>query len=341
VDEDQRRDGSHEVDTPASNGGATDSPASNGDATDATDATDAADVADAIDAADADEAEQDDGVDEPRPVSLSSAALAASQRRHGVALGFDVGGTGVKGAVVDLATGRLLTARVRRPTPKPSTPEAVAHTMAEVVGVLSASGHVAEGMPVGVGLPGVVKDGRVLTAANIDQGWMAINAEEVIGKALGRRVIALNDADAAGLAEVVYGAATGQRGTVLMLTIGTGIGTAIYVDGHLLPNLECGHIELNGKDAETQVSGVARERRGMSWKAWAKEFNQYLAHMEFYFWPDLIILGGGVSKALDKYGKLLVTRAPIVPAALLNSAGIVGAAAFAAGAGTGHTAKPE
>jgi polyphosphate glucokinase len=281
-----------------------------------------------------------DPADDASRRSLSRIAASIDQRRSGTALGFDVGGTGVKGAVVDLATGRLLTDRVRLPTPRPSTPRAVAETMAEVVRKLSASGHVVDGMPVGVGLPGVVKEGRVLTAANIDQGWLEVNAEEVIGECLGRRVIALNDADAAGLAELVYGAAEGRGGTVLMLTIGTGIGTAIFIDGTLLPNLECGHIELNGKDAEIQVSGVARERRGLSWKAWAKEFNQYLAHMEFYFWPDLIIFGGGVSKALDRYQKYLVSRAPIVAATLLNSAGIVGAGAFAAGAGQQGDVSP-
>ncbi|MBA2254353.1 MAG: ROK family protein [Chloroflexi bacterium] len=254
-----------------------------------------------------------------------------------MALGIDVGGTGVKAAVVDLGTGRLLSDRVRRPTPRPSTPQAVADTIAEVIDILANGGHITDDLPVGLGLPGVVKDGRLMTAANIDPTWAEADAERIVGERIGRKVVAVNDADAAGVAEQLYGAAAGRAGTVLMLTIGTGIGTAIFVDGHLVPNCELGHIELNGKDAETLVSGVARERRGLSWKAWAKEFNGYLAHMEFYFWPDLIILGGGVSKSAAKFERYLVSRAPVVPAMLLNAAGIVGAAAYAAGAAQQRT----
>jgi polyphosphate glucokinase len=275
-------------------------------------------------------------------VSAAAPGPVGSGRPVGVALGIDVGGTGVKAAVVDLSSGQLVTDRVRRPTPKPATPSAVADTIAEVIGVLAASGRVTDAIPVGIGLPGVVKNGRLMTAANIDPAWTGSDAERIIGERIGRKVIAVNDADAAGVAELLYGAAAGRAGTVLLLTIGTGIGTAIFVDGHLVPNAELGHIELNGKDAETQVSGVARERRKLSWKAWAKEFNQYLDHMEFYLWPDLIILGGGVSKSIAKYEKFLATRAELVPAKLLNLAGIVGAAAFAAGAAQQRTqGSPE
>lgn len=259
--------------------------------------------------------------------------VPAASAQSGRALGIDVGGSGVKAAVVDLATGGLLTERVRRPTPKPATPKGVADTIAGVVDTLRATGLVTDEMPAGVGLPGVVKDGRVVTAANIDHGWLDTSAEGIIGDAIGRRVIAINDADAAGIAEAEYGAAAGRDGTILLLTLGTGIGTALIIDGHLVPNLELGHIELHGKDAETQVSGFARERRKLSWKAWAREFNDYLGHMEAYLWPDLVILGGGVSKSFARFEKALKHRAPVVPAKLLNSAGIVGAGAFAAGAG--------
>lgn len=280
-----------------------------------------------------DEAQRDDG----DPSFVTGAAHGGAGRATGVALGIDVGGTGVKAAVVDLATGKLVTDRIRRPTPKPSSPSSVADTIAAIVDKLAESGRVTADLPVGLGVPGVIKDGTLMTAANLDPAWVGADAEGVVGERIGRKVVAVNDADAAGVAEQLYGAAAGRAGTILLLTIGTGIGTAIFVDGHLVPNCELGHIELNGKDAETQVSGVARERRKLSWKAWAREFNQYLAHMELYFWPDLIIVGGGVSKSAAKFDKYLVTRAPVVPAALLNAAGIVGAAAFAAGAGQQRT----
>jgi polyphosphate glucokinase len=169
-----------------------------------------------------------------------------------------------------------------------------------------------------------------MTAANIDKGWVGANAEELIGSALGRRVYAINDADAAGLAEIRLGAGRDVRGTVLLLTIGTGIGSGLFVDGQLVPNTEFGHLELNGRDAETRLSGFARERRRLRWRAWAQEFNQYLARVELYFWPDLIILGGGVSKELAKYREFLHSRAPIVPARYLNTSGIIGAAMYAA-----------
>lgn len=247
-----------------------------------------------------------------------------------MALGIDVGGTGVKAAVVDLASGDLLSSRVRVKTPDPATPQAVVATVREVVDAVAAEHDLPPGLPVGCGLPGVVKSGRLLTAANIDKGWLEVEAEGLIGEALGRRVHVINDADAAGLAEMRLGAGRDNEQVVLLLTIGTGIGTALFVGGHLVPNTELGHIEIRGKDAETNLSGAARERRGLKWRDWAQEFNVYLARLEFYIWPDLIILGGGVSKSMAKYGDLLVSRAPIVQARFLNTSGIIGAAMAAA-----------
>jgi len=178
----------------------------------------------------------------------------------------------------------------------------------------------------------VVKYGRLKTAANIDPSWIDAPAEELISARLGRPVLILNDADAAGLAELTYGAGVGSEGTVLLLTIGTGIGSALFVDGRLVPNTEFGHLEFHCRGAETLLSGAARERRGLGWKAWARQFSEFLAALELYVSPDLIILGGGVSKVMGKYEKHLRCRAPIVPARLLNTAGIVGAAMAGANA---------
>lgn len=243
-----------------------------------------------------------------------------------MALGIDVGGTGVKAALIELPAGRLLTRRVRAATPHPATPDAVAATIRHVFDQVAAEHPVPADAPVGCGLPGVVKRGRLLSAANIDKAWIGASAEELIGHALGRPVLAINDADAAGVAEVSIGAGRDIRGTVLLLTIGTGIGSALLVDGRLVPNTEFGHIEINGRDAERRLSAAARERRRLRWTAWAEEFNGYLARVEAYVWPDLIILGGGVSKVIDRFIDILKTRAPIVPAKFLNTAGIIGAA---------------
>lgn len=247
-----------------------------------------------------------------------------------LALGIDFGGTGIKGAVVDVATGELCTRRVRVDTPRPSSPAAVAATVAHVVQRTTEERPLTTSVPAGLGLPGVVVGGVVMTAANIDKGWVGAWADRVVGDALGRAVYAINDADCAGLAEVRLGAARGVPGTVLMLTIGTGIGSGLFVDGRLVPNTELGHLEFKGRDAELRVSGVARERRQLRWKAWSGEFNEYLAYVEKLLWPDLIILGGGVSKAMDRYDEWLKSRAPIVPARFRNTAGIIGAALYAA-----------
>lgn len=256
---------------------------------------------------------------------------APTTRLAGVAMGIDVGGTGVKAALVDLATAELLSPRIREKTPQPSTPEAVAEVIASVVAKVLEGRDVPDELPVGCGLPGIVKAGRLASAANIDPGWVGWPATENIGAAVGRPVLIVNDADAAGLAELAFGAARGRPGTVVLLTLGTGIGSALFIDGRLVPNTEFGHLEFHGQDAETLISGAARERRKLGWKAWAKHFNLYLARLELYFSPDLIIFGGGVSKEFAKWGKYLKTRCEVVSATYLNTSGIIGAA-YAAGA---------
>jgi len=263
---------------------------------------------------------------------MRSYASAVATKADRVGLGIDIGGTGVKAALVNLTTGALASKRVRVVTPKPSTPDAVAQTVKQVVDTIAVDNALPADLPVGAGLPGVIKRGQVMTAANIDKSWIGVSAAVLFSEALGRGVVAVNDADAAAIAEARLGAGKGATGTVLLLTIGTGIGSGLLVDGQLVPNTEFGHIEIKGRDAEHQLSGVARERRGLRWKAWAQEFNVYLAHLEGYVWPDLIILGGGVSKVLDKYREYLKSTAPIVPAQFLNVAGIIGAALAAADA---------
>jgi len=251
-------------------------------------------------------------------------------------LGIDVGGTGVKAAVVDLTTGDLVTKRVRVNTPKPATPEAVAETIKTVLETLAMERALGPDLPTGAGLPCVVKNGVTLTAANIDKKWIGAQADEIIGNTLGRRVLVINDADAAAIAEARLGAGKDVPGTVLVLTIGTGIGSGLLVNGRLVPNTELGHLEFKGKDAETSLSGASRERRRLRWKSWATEFDQYLARVELYLSPDLIILGGGVSKVMDKYKEYLTARAPIIPAKYLNTSGIIGAALAAADAAEGR-----
>ena len=242
------------------------------------------------------------GINRSKPsISTHILWLVDSSETRDLALGIDFGGTGIKTALIDMATGELVTSRVRVNTPRPSTPEAVAATFQTIVARAAKDHVIPDGIPVGIGLPGVIKNGVCMTAANIDKAWIGTSAEDVIGTALGRRVYAINDADAAGLAEVRLGAGRDVRGTVLMLTVGTGIGSGLFVDGQLVPNTELGHLEVNGRDAETRISATARERRRLRWKTWANEFNEYLARVEAYLWPDLIILGGGISKVVDKY----------------------------------------
>jgi polyphosphate glucokinase len=243
----------------------------------------------------------------------------------------------VKAAVVDLATGELVSPRIRERTPQPSAPQAVLEVAGRIVDGLVADGHVEPGIPAGLGLPGVVKGGFLRTAANIDAAWVGFPIRETLEARIGRPVRLINDADAAGLAELAFGAARGVPGTVLLLTIGTGIGSALLADGQLVDSTELGHVTFRGKDGEALVSGTARERRRIGWRRWAGEFSAYLALLEKWLWPDLIILGGGVSKEYARYGKWLTSRAPIVTARFLNTAGIVGAA-LAAG---GHDEAPD
>lgn len=240
-------------------------------------------------------------------------------------LGIDVGASGVKGAMVDLRHGKLQGERFRVPTPQPATPTALAGAFAEVVAFFDYRGVV------GCGFPAIVKNGVAHSAANIDKDWIGTSVEEVFGKACGTRVFATNDADAAGVAEMRYGAGKGEQGLVFLITIGTGLGTALFYKGMLVPNTELGHlIWKDNKPAEVFCSSGARERLKISRTEWAKRFNHYLLHLERLFSPDLFILGGGESKYFDTYRALLTPQARVVPAQLLNNAGIIGAAAYAA-----------
>jgi polyphosphate glucokinase len=247
------------------------------------------------------------------------------------AFGIDIGGSGIKGAPVDLIIGELSAERVRVPTPDPSTPKAVAKAVAELVD----SFDLPRNLPIGVTFPAAIVHGVAKTAANVDESWIGTDVSALIGKHTGRSVFAVNDADAAGYAEVLYGAARGVRGTVLLITLGTGIGSGLIVDGVLVPNTEFGHLQIDGKDAEERASDAARERHSMSWAEWAKHLQRYFRTLEDLIWPDLIVIGGGVSKKHDNYLPLLRLRTPIVPAGLFNNAGIVGAAGLAARAGKG------
>jgi polyphosphate glucokinase len=236
------------------------------------------------------------------------------------ALGIDIGGTGIKGAVVDTKRGRLVTDRLRLLTPQPATPDAIA----EVVG--SVARHFDWQGPVGCTFPGVVKGGRVHTAANLDASWIDLHAADLFAKTTGCPVTMVNDADAAGEAEARFGAAQGHSGRVVAVTLGTGIGTALVVGGRLVTNSELGHLPLRGGDAEHWAANSVRERMELSWADWAARVDEYLHMVEDLLWPDLYILGGGVSKQADQFVPLLTCRTPVVPASLRNQAGIVGGA---------------
>jgi polyphosphate glucokinase len=235
-------------------------------------------------------------------------------------LGIDIGGSGIKGASVDIATGALTAERYRLPTPQPARPDAVAATVAEVVR------HFAWKGPIGCALPAVVKDGVAYSAANIDHSWIGVDGQQLFKKKTKRRTYLLNDADAAGIAEMAFGAGNGQGGVVLTVTFGTGIGSALFLDGRLVPNTELGHLEVRGKDAERRASDRIRQQKDLSWKKWAVRVDEYLGRLEALFSPDLFIIGGGVSKRHEQFLPLLNRHTPVVPAQLLNDAGIVGAA---------------
>lgn len=235
-------------------------------------------------------------------------------------LGIDVGGSGIKGAPVDVGSGALTKPRVRIATPSPATPAAVIEIIAAVAARFGGAG------PLGVTVPGAVQGGIVRTAANIDPSWIGVDAASLIGRRLERRAVVLNDADAAGLAEMRFGAGRDRRGTVMVVTFGTGIGTAVFVDGRLVPNLELGHIEIRGREAEARAAAVVRSRKALSLEAWAKRADEVLRTYERLLWPDLFIVGGGVSKQAPRFLGLFTTRVPVVAAELRNDAGIVGAA---------------
>ncbi len=235
--------------------------------------------------------------------------------------GVDIGGSGIKGAPVDLGHGDLAEERHKVLTPHPPKPGAVAEAVKEVVAHFGWSG------PVGVTFPGVVSGGVTRTAANMHDAWVGLDADGLLGETLGLPVTVVNDADAAGVAEMAFGAGRDRRGTVIVLTLGTGIGSAVFVDGRLLPNTELGHLELHGHEAEAKASSRAKEDHDLSWKRWAVRVQRYLAHLEMLFSPDLFVLGGGVSRKADRFVPLIQeVRAEIVPAELRNNAGIVGAA---------------
>jgi polyphosphate glucokinase len=241
-------------------------------------------------------------------------------------LGIDIGGSGIKAAPVDVTTGKLLADRQKFETPHPAMPNPVAKVVRKLTISFDWSG------PVGITFPGVVTDGVTRTAANMDPAWIGVDAASLFAQATGNPVRVLNDVDAAGTAEMTFGAGVGEKGTVLMLTFGTGIGSALFTQGILVPNTEFGHIEIRGQDAETRASERAKDLHDQSWAKWAGHVNEYLHHVEALVSPQLIIVGGGISRQAEKWvPRLTGIRARIVPAALLNDAGIVGAAM----AGTG------
>ena len=238
-------------------------------------------------------------------------------------LGIDIGGSGIKGAIVDTESGDFVTERLRSETPQPATPQAVA----EVVGEISA--HFNWDAPIGCTFPAVVQRGVTKTAANVHQSWIGTDVVSLLQTKTGNPVIVLNDADAAGIAEMEFGAGRGRDGLVAILTLGTGIGSSLFTDGHLVPNTELGHLIIRGKDAEERATDRARQEKGYSWKQWGKRVSEYLEYLESLIWPDLFIIGGGVSKQYDKFFPFITCKTEIVPAQLRNRAGIVGAAVAA------------
>lgn len=240
-------------------------------------------------------------------------------------MGIDIGGSGIKGAPVNIETGEIIDDRFRLPTPNEAKPDDVAETVTDVLKHFNWSG------PVGIGFPSVVRNGITYTAANIHKSWIETNAEQLFTQVSGCPVYVINDADAAGIAEMQFG--VGQEhpsGVAIMITIGTGLGTAVFVDRKLVPNTELGHIEIRGKDAESRASDAARQRKDLNWEEWGGRFNEYLNYLERLFWPDIFILGGGTSKMFAKFIPYIHVHAEVVPARLLNQAGMVGAALYAA-----------
>ncbi|MCP4415736.1 MAG: ROK family protein [Chloroflexi bacterium] len=243
-----------------------------------------------------------------------------------IKLGIDIGGSGIKGALVDTEKGKMVTDRLRILTPQPSKPQAVIGVLQQIVTHFNYNG------PIGVGFPGIVVNGVVHSAANIDDDWLGFPGQQAIAKATGYAVTLANDADVAGVAEMRFGAGKGQSGVVMIFTLGTGIGSAMFVNGRLVPNTELGHLYLRNqkKDAENRAAERIREEKNLSWKAWGKRLDSYFKHIEFIFSPELIIIGGGVSKSHEEFLHYINIRTKIVPALLRNEAGIVGAAVLTA-----------
>ena len=261
----------------------------------------------------------------PLPSCPRRAAALQSQDMH--ILGIDIGGSGIKGAPVNIADGTLAAERQRVPTPSPSTPDAVAGVIRQIADNFSGTGG-----PIGITFPGVVKNGRILTAANVDPAWVDFDAATFFSAKLGRPAVVINDADAAGIAEVRLGAGRGIAGTVVLLTLGTGIGSAVFLDGKLMPNTEFGHMEVRGKDAEERAAERVREEKDLGWQEWGERVGEVVARLAFLLSPDLVIIGGGVSRKADKFLPVVqgMVKVPVVPAQLQNQAGLVGAALVAA-----------
>ncbi|MEO8528599.1 MAG: polyphosphate--glucose phosphotransferase [Pseudolysinimonas sp.] len=243
------------------------------------------------------------------------------------AIGIDIGGSGIKGALVDLTSGELISDRLKVATPPGGEPNAI---VAEVVKMVDQFGKSAVDVPVGVCFPAVVRNGRTMSAANVSKKWIGLEAEKLFEKALKRDILFVNDADAAGVAELHFGAAKGHQGLVILTTLGTGIGSALLYNGILVPNTELGHLEIDGRDAESRASYAAKERGRLSWHSWARRLQRYYTHVEALFSPDLFVVGGGVSKQSQDFLPLLKLSTPIVPAVHRNNAGILGAAWLAA-----------
>ena len=246
----------------------------------------------------------------------------------GRAIGIDIGGTGIKGAVVDLGTGELVTERVKIKTPRGGRPADILEATGQLLAIIAGQGH--SSLPLGVCFPAIVKHGRTLSAANISDEWIGLEAERLFERELGSAIHFINDADASGYAESQFGAAKGERGLAILTTLGTGIGSAFLYDGVLVPNTELGHLEIDGHDAEDRAAYSAMEREDLSWAEWAARLQRYYSHVEFLFSPDLFVVGGGVSKHHHEFLPLLSLDTPIVPATVRNNAGLLGAAALAA-----------
>jgi polyphosphate glucokinase len=249
-------------------------------------------------------------------------------------LGIDIGGSGIKGAPVETGRGELLAERYRMPTPQPATPDAMGDSVADLVRYFGWHG------PIGCTLPSVIKNGVVYSAANIDRSWIGADGQQLLEQKTGCRVSLINDADAAGIAEMRFGVGVDQPGVVIFLTLGTGVGSGVFNDGVLVPNTEFGHLEIRGREAERRSASVSRTRRGLSWKAWTIDLDEHLDRIQQLMWPNLMIIGGGVSKNADRFIPRLTVRCPVVPALLRNDAGIIGAAIVAAEAPAPQAAAP-